>query len=82
MNVIRQIIRPENGKLMIEVPEDMQNQSFEVIVTPLENVDEAMLNILKITNQESLKGKFWESVNDLRSEAKQTGLTEEILADE
>lgn len=81
MNAIRQIIRSENGKIMIEVPKYMENQSFEVIIMPLENVDESTLNILKVSNNKNLKAEFWKNVDNLQNEAVQNGLTEELLAD-
>jgi hypothetical protein len=81
MNAIRQIVKPVNGKLMIEVPKGMDNESFEVIVMPLNNTDDTLLNILKISNNHSLKKELEDCMNDLQNEAKKNGLTQEVLAD-
>ena len=37
MNALRQIVIPENGKLWIDVPKEMNNRAFEVIVLPIED---------------------------------------------
>ncbi|MCU0339297.1 MAG: hypothetical protein MUE30_05400 [Spirosomaceae bacterium] len=36
MNALRQIISPENGKLLIEIPKEYQQKRFEVIVLPID----------------------------------------------
>lgn len=53
MNALRQIAIPENGKLWIDVPKEMNNRAFEVIVLPIddffekENHQAQMIDFLK-----------------------------------
>ena len=81
MNALRQIAIPQNGKLWIDVPKEMNNRAFEVIVMPLEQMDDSMINLLKITNNVQLSQDFWNTITELQTEASQNGLTSEILAD-
>ena len=81
MNALRQIAIPQNGKLWIDVPKEMNNRAFEVIVMPLEQMDDSMINLLKITNNVQLSQDFWNTITELQTEATQNGLTPEILAD-
>ena len=50
MNVLRQIAIPENGKLWIDVPKEMNNRAFEVIVLPIENFFEKENRQVQIIN--------------------------------
>lgn len=81
MNALRQIVSPQNGRLLIDIPKGMDNQAFEVIVMPLGQIDSPMLNLLKIDNNEQLSRDFWDSVAQLQTEAQQNGLTPEVLTD-
>jgi len=40
MNAFRRIIRPENGKVMFDVPKEYDDQRIEVILLPLDDVIE------------------------------------------
>lgn len=35
MNVLRQIVTPQNGKLSVQLPKEYTQKSFEVIVLPI-----------------------------------------------
>lgn len=39
MNAIRQIVSPQNGRLLIEIPKEYQQKRFEVIVFPIDESD-------------------------------------------
>lgn len=81
MNAIRQIVSPQDGRLSIEIPKEMDAQAFEVIVLPLGRIDSPLLNLFKVNNNEQFSRDFWKSVSRLQTEAEQNGLTPEILAD-
>ncbi|WP_375444163.1 hypothetical protein [uncultured Fibrella sp.] len=38
MNAIRQIVRPLNGRISIDIPKEYQQNSFEVIILPIDEV--------------------------------------------
>lgn len=35
MNAFRKIIKPENGRIVVEVPKEYDQQNIEVVLTPL-----------------------------------------------
>lgn len=39
MNALRQIVSPQNGRLLIEIPKEYPQKRFEVIILPIDDTD-------------------------------------------
>lgn len=39
MNALRQVLGPQNGQLIIDLPKEYQQKRFEVIVLPIDDTD-------------------------------------------
>ncbi len=90
MNAIRQIVTPDAaGNLTIQVPDELRQRPVEVIVLPVEEVNDLALPVLtgpnavanawKIIRKAHSTNLLEQSISTLQQEATQNGLTPALL---
>lgn len=90
MNAIRQIVTSDAlGNLPIQVPVELRQRPVEVIVLPVDSIEEVMLpaltgsnavsNSWKVICKAQLAGVLQQSISTLQQEAAQNGITPDLL---
>ena len=71
MNVIKLHIKPQKGKLIIELPEDLQNKALEVTIETTEEKPSSETSLFGLLKGKFSKNQMDEFTKEVRSEWEQ-----------
>lgn len=71
MNVIKLHIKPQKGKLIIELPEDLQNKALEVTIESAEESPSSTASLFGLLKGKFSKEQIDEFTKEVRSEWEQ-----------